>query len=116
MTRTAQVHHRLYALRAGLGAAFPDAVLGAIDDESGVALSSTSVRLPNEVVVSVASDIDHPDTRFMVLRSGHAFGDRLPFEQAFEDGFGISEQLDADAVFALLRAYAQLPRAAARVH
>ena len=116
MTHAAHIHDRLQALSAGIVQAFPQAVLGAVDDEAGVALSSTSVRLPNEVVLSVASDIDHPDSKFMVMRVGHPFPARLPFEQAFEDGFGVSEQLDVDGVFALVRAYASLPGATGSVH
>lgn len=116
MTKAAQIHDRLQALSAGIVLAFPEAVLGAVDDEAGIALSATSVRLPNEIVLSVASDIDDPETLFMVLRVGHALQDRLPFEQAFEDGFGVSEQLDVDGVFALMRAYALLPRAGASLH
>ena len=116
MIHAAHIHDRLQALSAGIVQAFPQAVLGGVDDESGIALSSTSVRLPNEVVLSVATDIDHPDTRFMVMRVGPSFQGRLPFEQAFEDGFGVSEQLDVDGVFALVRAYASLPGATASVH
>ena len=116
MTKAVQTRQRLQALSSRIVRTFPEAVLGAIEDESGIALSSTCIQLPNRVQLSVASDIDDPETRFMVMRVGHSFPDRLPFEQAFEDGFGVSEQLDADGVCALMRKYAALPRSPASLH
>jgi hypothetical protein len=116
VSKAVQIRQRLQALNSSIVRAFPEAVLGDIEDESSIALSSTSVHLPNRVHLSVANDIDHPETKFMVMRVGHSFPDRLPFEQAFEDGFGLSEQLDADAVFALMRKYAELPRSPASLH
>jgi hypothetical protein len=116
VSKAVQIRQRLQALNSRIVRAFPEAVLGAIEDESSIALSSTSVQLPNRVRLSVANDIDHPETKFMVMRVGHFFQDRLPFEQAFEDGFGVSEQLDADGVFELMRKYASLPRSPASLH
>lgn len=116
MTKAVQTRQRLQALSSRIVRTFPEAVLGDIEDESGIALSSTSIQLPNRVRLSVANDLDDPETRFMVMRVGHAFQDRLPFEQAFEDGFGLSEQLDADAVCALMRQYAALPGSLASLH
>lgn len=116
MTKAVQTRQRLEALSSRIVRTFPDAVLGTIEDESGIALSSTSVQLPNRVRLSLANDLDDPETRFMVMRVGHFFQDRLPFEHAFEDGFGVSERLDADDVCALMRQYAALPRSPASLH
>lgn len=116
MTKAVQTRQRLEALSSRIVRTFPEAVLGDIEDESGIALSSTSIQLPNHIRLSVANDIDDPETRFMVMRVGPFFQDRLPFEQALEDGFGVSEQLDADGVCALMRQYAALPGSSASLH
>jgi hypothetical protein len=108
--KSVQIREQLQALSDCIARAFPDAVLGDIEDESGIAVSSTRVRLPNEVVLSVANDLDDPATKFMVLRVSTGCGGRLPFEQCFEDGYGVSERLDAEAVFALVGKYASLPQ------
>jgi hypothetical protein len=87
-------------------------VLGDIEEESGIAVNSTRVRLPNAVVLSVANDLDDPATKFMVMRLFGARRGQLPFEQCYEDGYGVSERLNEDAVFALVGRYASLPQPA----
>jgi hypothetical protein len=100
----------MQSLRDCIARAFPEAVVDDVEDESGIPVSSTRVRLPNEVVLSVSSDLDEPATRFMVMRLTDFMGGQLPFEQCCEDGFGVSERLDADAAFDLVGKYAGLGR------
>ena len=110
--KSVQIREQLQALSDCIARAFPDAVLGEIEEESGIAVSSTRVRLPNEIVLSVANDLDDPATKFMVMRLFDARRGQLPFEQCYEDGYGVSERLNEDAVFALVRRYASLPQPA----
>jgi hypothetical protein len=94
---------RLADLSTSLLQVFPRAKLGEITDEAGTPYSSMTLELSNGVRLSVCSDLDQPNTHLMVM---HVTGtEKLPFEQVFEDGFGVSEGLTMQEAIELLKQY-----------
>lgn len=107
-TKALESRCRLQDLADAIAAHLPHAVLGAISDETEVAVSTVAVTLHGGVVLSVSNDLDQPGTHFIVMRVAGERQDRLPFEHAYEDGFGVSEKLDTAAALGLVRRYAAL--------
>ncbi|MEJ8837803.1 hypothetical protein [Ramlibacter sp. AN1133] len=97
-------------LCASIASALPDAHVGRLTPDPAIPASTVHVRLPNRLVLSVSNSLDQPETHFIVMRTGVSMELKLPFEQEYEDGYGVSDMLTREQALELVRSYAAFRR------
>lgn len=83
----------------------PEAILSEVTDETEATICTMCVRFPEGLVLTIGNDLDFPESHFFVMRSAEDMPHRLAFEDAFEEGYAITETLTRQEVLDLVLRY-----------